>query len=293
MSIKSELEALIGRRTEKRQIRYGWRELALYALSVGATEKDLGYVYEKEIKALPSFGVLPYWAAAGVEPAMTLPAPASMFAMDILRPEKAFLNMTHEIILHQPIPVSGVFTYDDAVTNIYDRGEGKGVVLETCNDVYGADGTLLCTNIGTTYFYEGGGYGGDPMPKSDVVIPDREPDITAEDFVSPTANLLYRLTGDTNLIHVDPEYAKDKGLKQPIVQGLCSLGYACRLAIDALIPGEPERVSRMSVQMTGMLLPGTPVELHLWRMTEGKAVFRFIDKNTGTVILNRGVFEWK
>ena len=174
-----------------------------------------------------------------------------------------------------------------------DRGEGKGVVLESRDDVYAADGSLLCSNIGTTYYYEGGGFGGEAMPKSSIVIPDRVPDCVCEDFVSPTANLLYRLTGDTNLIHVDPQYAKEKGLDRPIVQGLCSLGYACRMAIDALIPGQPERVNHLYVQMSGMLLPGTPVELQLWRMEEGTAYFRLIDKNSGTVILNRGLFGWK
>ena len=63
----------------------------------------------------------------------------------------------------------------------------------------------------TTFFHEAGGFGGKPMPKSDVVIPDREPDIEVDDYISPVQNLLYRLTGDTNRVHADPEYAQKMG----------------------------------------------------------------------------------
>jgi acyl dehydratase len=106
-------------------------------------------------------------------------------------------------------------------------------------------------------------------------------------------NLLYRLTGDTNLIHVDPEYAKKMGLETSIMQGLCSFGFSCRNAIAALIPGEPERMTRMAAQMSSMLLPDTPVKLQLWKIGDGVAYFRFMNCNTGKAVLNRGVFEWK
>ena len=110
--------------------------------------------------------------------------------------------------------------------------------------------------------------------------------------MTPVQNLFYRLTGDTNLIHVDPEYAKNMKFDQPIVQGLCSFGFACRMAIGALIPGQPERMTRMAAQMSSPLLPGTPVQTQIWKIDDGTAYFRFIDRNTGKAVLNRGVFQW-
>ena len=237
---------------------------------------------------------MPYWATVNVRPYQWMPLPASMLADAIIKPTIAFLNMDHEIIWHRPIdPIKGTFQWQDQIVDVYDRGEGKGAVVKTKIDVRDEAGNLVCTNYSTTFFHEAGGFGGKPMPKSDVVIPEREPDFVVDDYVSEVQNLLYRLTGDTNLIHVDPEYAKNMKFDQPIVQGLCSFGFACRMMIGALIPGEPERAARMAAQMSSPLLPGTPVQTQIWKMEAGKAYFRFVDQNTGKAVLNRGVFEWK
>lgn len=131
------------------------------------------------------------------------------------------------------------------------------------------------------------------MPKSPVVIPERKPDVEADDYISPVQNLLYRLTGDTNLVHVDPEYARKMGFESSFMQGLCSFGFACRMAIAALIPGEPERMTRMAAQMSSVLYPDTPVRLELWHAGEKQAYFRLMNLKTGKPVLNRGVFEWK
>ena len=131
------------------------------------------------------------------------------------------------------------------------------------------------------------------MPKSSVQIPDRSPDVEIDDYISPVQNLLYRLTGDTNLVHVDPQYARKMGFETSFMQGLCSFGFACRMAIGALIPGEPERMTRMAAQMTSVLFPDTPIMLQLWKMGEGTAYFKLVNKTTGKAVLNRGVFEWR
>ena len=201
--------------------------------------------------------------------------------------------MDHEIIMHRPIdPIKGTFQYQDVITDVYDRGEGKGAVIKTKVEVRDEAGNAVCTNYSTTFFHEAGGFGGQPMPKSPVVIPEREPDVVSDDYISPVQNLLYRLTGDTNLVHVDPDYARKMGFESSFMQGLCSFGFACRMAIAALIPGEPERMTRMAAQMSSVLYPDTPVRLELWRVDEKQAYFRLINLKTGKPVLNRGAFEW-
>ena len=286
-------ELLVGKKMEPRYLEYTWRDVALYALAVGAKQTDLIYTYEKYLKALPTYGTVPYWGTIHVKPYQWMPLPASMLANEIIKPTISFLNMDHEIVMHRPIdPIKGTFQYQDEIISVYDRGEGKGAVVRTKLDVRDEAGNLVCTNYSSTFFHEAGGFGGEPLPKSPVEIPNRPPDYEETDYISPVQNALYRLTGDTNLVHIDPEYARKMGFKSAFMQGLCSFGFACRMAIGVFIPGRPENMRRMAAQMTAVLYPDTPIKLQLWKVSSSCAYFRLLNQTTGEKILNRGVFEW-
>mgnify|MGYP001861126984 CR=1 FL=1 len=149
---------LVGQRMEPRYREYNWRDIALYALAVGAKAEDLMYTYEKDMKALPSYGTIPYWGAINVRPYQWMPLPASMMANEIIKPTISFLNMDHELIMYRPIdPIKGTFQYQDRITDVYDRGEGKGAVVKTQLDVRDEAGNLVCVNRSTTFFHEAGG----------------------------------------------------------------------------------------------------------------------------------------
>ena len=129
-------EILVGKKMEPRYLEYNWRDVVLYALAVGAKRDDLMYTYEKYLKAIPTYGTVPYWGTVNVRPYQWMPLPASMLANDIIKPTISFLNMDHEIIMHRPIdPIKGTFQYQDVITDVYDRGEGKGAVVRTRIDV--------------------------------------------------------------------------------------------------------------------------------------------------------------
>ena len=118
---KYDLNQLIGCKMEPRYVEYNWRDVALYALAVGAHKEDLSYYYEKYLKAIPTFGAVPYWATVNVRPYQWMPLPASMLADAIIKPTIAFLNMDHEIIWHRPIdPIKGTFQWQDQIVDVYD-----------------------------------------------------------------------------------------------------------------------------------------------------------------------------
>jgi len=288
----------IGTSTGPRKIEYNWRDMALYALAVGAGEKDLQYTFEKNMKAIPSFGTVPYWNAVNNYPQRPAPYPGAFVVREALEREEGGivkgLHMEHTLVMHRPIdPIKGSLVFEDTITNIYDRGEGKGIIVETKVPVYDEAGNLLCENISNTMFFTHGGFGGEAPKKSSVKIPDREPDCSLESVLSPTANMLYRLTGDTNRVHADPEVAQAEGFPRPFMQGLCSFGYACRMAIEALIPGEPERMTCISAQMRSICFPGSTLRLDVWKEEEGRAVFRLVCVEDGKPVLDRGLFTWK
>ena len=137
-----------------------------------------------------------------------------------------------------------------------------------------------------------GGYGGPKPVKKIVEYPDREPDYTVDSYITDTQNVLYRLTGDTNPAHVDPETAARLDDRGVFMQGLSSLGFACRMMIKAVIPCEPERMKRIYVQMRAKAYPGTPVQVRAWKTGEHTAVFKYIDLESGKAILDNCEFEW-
>jgi acyl dehydratase len=251
------------------------------------------YTYEKNMKALPSFGVVPYWGAVNVRPRIPRPQPAAVLAEAYIKNTIAPLHIEHALVMHRPIdPIKGTFVYQDIITDVYDRGVGGGAVIRTKTDIYDEAGNFVCSNISSTIYQEAGGFGGKSLPPSAVKIPEQKADIEVFDAVSKVQNVIYRLTGDTNMVHVDPDYAKGHGFNAVFMQGLCSFGFACRMAVKALIPGEPERMTAISAQMRSILYPGTPVKLALWKIDKKQAVFRLSNQNDNAAILDRGVFRW-
>ena len=292
------MKQFIGLTTGWRKIEYNWRDMALYALAVGSEPDELEYLFERDMKAIPSFGVLPYYNAVNNFPQQPIPYPPNYLLLDAIKRVtdknvRMGLHAGFEMIMHRPIdPIKGSLVFNGKVREIYDRGdEEKGIELVAEQEVHDEAGNLLCTNISHHFIYGCGGYGGDKAPKFKVDFPDRDPDVVVDGYISKTQNALYRLTGDTNYSHIDPEEAR-KITDRPFMQGLSSFGFVCRMAIRGVIPKEPERFKRLYVQMRSIAYPDTPVQLQGWIVEEGKMVFKYVDMNTGKAILNNCEFEW-
>lgn len=291
--MQEKIAQLTGLTTEWRTMTYNWRDHALYALAVGADGSEPQYTYENGMQAIPTFGVTPYWGTVNVTPKLPRPTSIPVLIEEKLQPEQSYVNLDYEFFYHKPIqPVKGTFVYRDQLTDLLDRGEGRGMAVRSEVAVYDEGGTLLCTNRCTTLFPTLGGFGGEPMPRRASLIPEREPDLVCPAVIGKAQNLLYRLTGDTNLVHVDDAVAKSRGLQGPFVHDLCAYGYVCRLAIGALFPGHPEKLTRMYAAMKTVLYPDTPVELHLWKLAPGRAAFRLVNVTTGKAILDKGELDW-
>jgi len=203
------------------------------------------------------------------------------------------LHGEHDLIVHSPIPPEGgTLTSEGQITAMYDKGEGKGALILGQVDTYDVDGRKLYTNIATLFSRFDGGFGGEPGPSETFEFPDRAPDYEELAHPSPDQPLVYRLSGDTFALHVDPEFAQMSGFEGPIMHGLCTHGFACRAVIKHLFPGEPERLTRFRNRFTRALYPGVPIKTQIWQVDEGRALFRTINAETGEVVIDRGVVEW-
>jgi NAD(P)-dependent dehydrogenase (short-subunit alcohol dehydrogenase family)/acyl dehydratase len=270
----------IGRKIGPCKKNYTWKDTALYALGVGAGFADLDYCYEKGLKVIPSFAITTLYDL--------VPELAEASNVNLA----GILHGEHEIIFHNPIPTEGTLSTEGAITHYYDKGKDKGALIVAEFETRHSNGTRLFNSIATVFARLDGGFGGEDAPEKKIVFPDRKPDFTVE--ATPTADqpLLFRLSGDLFELHVDGEFAKMAGFERPIMHGLCTHGYACRALITALIPGEPHKVRRLDCRFKQPLYPGQPIKTLIWKIDDGKALWRVINAASGEVVMDNGVFEY-
>ncbi|MFE5806729.1 MaoC/PaaZ C-terminal domain-containing protein [Streptomyces sp. NBC_01232] len=245
---------------DPRQGDIGWdhKDIQLYHLGLGAglpaTDPDeLRYTLESKLHVLPSFATV---AGAGMAMMGGLAAPG----IDI-----NLANVLHggqSIELHRPIPVKGSATSTARVAALYDKGKAAVVVLRT--EVADADGPLWTSDA--QIFVRGeGGFGGERGPSVREELPERAPDRIEERHIREDQALLYRLSGDWNPLHADPEFAKTAGFDQPILHGLCSYGMTLKAVVDTVLQGDVSRVRAYRTRFAGIVFPGETLRIRMWQ----------------------------
>lgn len=254
----------------------------LYSLSVGIGDdaedpRQLRYVYEHDLVANPLMAnVLAYpgfW----------------MKAEDTGVDWHRLLHGEQYFELHRPLPVSARLVGRTRVVGINDRGPDKGAFVYTRREVTDADsGEPVCSIEQTTVCRGDGGCGGaDPAPRTPAALPDRDADLVCDLAISPRAALLYRLNGDRNPLHVDPEVAARAGYPRPILHGLCTLGHAGHALLRAACDYDASRLRSMAVRFTAPVFPGETLRTEVWREDEGLA-FRSKVVERDQVVLGNG-----
>jgi acyl dehydratase len=98
--------------------------------------------------------------------------------------------------------------------------------------------------------------------------------------------LLYRLTGDRNPLHADPQFAALGGFDRPILHGLATYGITVRLLCNEFAGGDTGRLASVDGRFTKPVTPGDELVVTAWR-DEDSVVFRTADA-AGNVVLDRG-----
>ena len=164
------------------------------------------------------------------------------------------LHGEQDIEIHRPIPTAANLVNQSRIAGIYDKGKAALLVMEVETKEEGGD--PLFTNRFSLFLRGEGGFGGESGPKAGNQPPEREPDHVVETPTLPQQALLYRLSGDKNPLHADPEFAKMGGFDVPILHGLCSFGINCKAAVDAALGGDVTKVARYQARFAGVFFPG-------------------------------------
>jgi acyl dehydratase len=180
------------------------------------------------------------------------------------------LHASEAVSAPAPIPPSGTGRAVTTFTDIWDKG--KAAVIWSQTTVTAPDGTSLWTQKRSIFARGEGGFGGERGPtgaQTSSEPPDRAPDYELEIPVPPQQALLYRMCGDRNPLHSDPEFAAAAGFPRPILHGLCTYGMTCKAMVDNLLDGDTARVGRYGARFAGVAFPGETLKASIWKEADG------------------------
>jgi acyl dehydratase len=265
---------------------YSWtdRDVMLYALGIGMgadpmDERELAYVNEgcfhpRPLKVVPTFASVAAWGAG--------PGDIGINRLLVVDGER-------DITFHKPMPVSAKITADSRVVAAYDKGKDKGAVITRETVLRAEGGEPLATLISSAFARGDGGFGGpsegQPAPHQ---VPTRAPDRSVEITTRPDQALLYRLCGDRNPLHSDPEFARQAGFPRPILHGMCTYGLTCRAVLQTYADYDAAAFRRHAVRFSAPVYPGETVTVDLWQ-DGGVVSFEARVKARGVTVIKNGM----
>lgn len=260
---------------------YATRDCILYALGIGFGEDpthraELPFVFEE-----PRLKVVPSMAAVLASPGFWARDTAT--GIDWHR----FLHAEQEVVLHRRLPSNATVHAKTRITRIIDKGEAKGALIYLERDISDQLGALATIKV-VNFARGNGGCGGDtgpqPIPHK---IPARPADEKFETHTDPRSALFYRLSGDPNPLHVDPDLAAAAGFERPILHGLCSFGIATRAILATYCDYDPDRLHSIKLRFSKPVYPGETIRVEMWR--DGSEIsFRSTVADRGVTALDHG-----
>ena len=269
---------------------YTQRDTMLYALGIGMgsnplDEGELRFVYEKNLSAVPTMvavlGTPGFWwrdPKTGAD----------------------WVKLVHgeqHVRLFKPLPTEGTVVARNQVISLTDKGPGRGAIAVIRRQIFDVpDRELIAESTQVAVLRGDGGFSevsgvSDPAPEALPAVPERVPDFEVDLPILEQAALIYRLSGDYNTLHADPEVAKAAGFHRPILHGLCTFGMAAHAVLRECCGYDASRLRRFSVRFTAPVYPGETVRFHIWREAGGRVQLRARVDARDVVVLNNGLIE--
>jgi acyl dehydratase len=286
LTMTIDARRLLGRHFAEIDHAYTLRDTQLYALGVGLGSDPLDagqlrYVFEggdgQALRALPTLvNVLAYPGFWAREP-------------DTGIDWKRLVHAEQEIVLHAALPAQGRVLGRNRVSALWDKGAGKGALLQQQRELRdAAGGALLATVTQLSMLRGDGGFGAgasEGAPPPPHAMPERAADAACDLPTLPQAALIYRLSGDLNPLHADPSVARAAGFERPILHGMAVMGVAAHAVLRSVLDYDAARFAAMRVRFTAPALPGDTLRTELW--IDGRTVsLRTTALERGAVVLN-------
>jgi acyl dehydratase len=250
--------AILDLKTDGQSFAWRDRETMLYALGIGMGSDplnmdELPFVYENNLKAVPTLATVVAWGAG----------PMGKTGINYLM----VVHGEQSVTFHKPMPTEAEIIADSRIAGAYDKGPGKGAVIYTETVIKDAKtGEPIATLLGSTFARGDGGFGGPsdgaPAPHE---VPTRAPDQSIDIPTRPDQALIYRLSGDRNPLHSDPSIATAAGFPRPILHGLCTYGITCRAVLQTYADYDPAKIKSHAVRFSSPVYPGETITVDMWK----------------------------
>ncbi|KAI9774629.1 MAG: bifunctional hydroxyacyl-CoA dehydrogenase/enoyl-CoA hydratase fox2 [Geoglossum simile] len=263
---------------------YDDRDVLLYNLGLGAKRSELRWVFEgaEDFEVLPTFGVIPPFNAQ------------TPFSFSEILPKFSPMMLLHGEqyleIRKFPIPTSARLISYPHLVEVVDKGNAAIVTIGNTTKDAGT-GEDIFYNESTVFIRGSGGFGGTSKGTNRGAAttahkpPQRNPDKVIEEKTTEEQAALYRLSGDRNPLHVDPEFSKVGGFKVPILHGLCFFGISGKHIYSTY-----GRFKNIKVRFAGVVLPGQTLRTEMWR-EGGRVVFQTKVVETGKLCIAAAAVE--
>ncbi|CAK1584587.1 unnamed protein product [Parnassius mnemosyne] len=270
---------------------YNSKDLVLYALGIGASvvnPTDLKFLYEshENFVALPTFFILPGMVMESPVVGKSMPPGKHADFTNILHGEQYI-----EFLGDFP-GTDGQFTVRNYVVDILDKGSSAVAIV---NSEIFQNKSLVFRTQQHIFVLGQGGFGGPRNSSKSVNVlpaPKRSPDAIVEQRTSEDQAALYRLSGDLNPLHIDPNVATAAGHSKPILHGLASLGFSTRHVLAKYGGNDPSNVKAVKARFAKPVLPGQTLITEMW--VEGSRVhFQTKIKETGNVVISGAYVDMK
>ena len=265
-------------RSEGTKFTYDEKDIILYNLGIGAKRTELPFVYENSdhFQALPTFGVVPYF---GAEITWSMTEILPNFSPMMLLHGEQYLE-----ICKFPIPTSATLVSYPKLIEVVDKGKSAIIVSGTTTKD-ATTGEDIFYNESSAVIRGSGSFGG-PSRDADrgastavYQAPKRQPDAIIEEATTEEQAALYRLNGDRNPLHIDPDFSKMGGFETPILHGLCFFGISGKHVYQSYGP-----FKNIKVRFAGTVIPGQKLRTEMWK--EGvKVIFQTKVVETGKLCI--------
>jgi acyl dehydratase len=258
----------------------------LYALGIGfgadpLDPDQLRYVYERDLIVFPTMAITLCYPSLGVRS-----------DQDTVLDMRKLLHVFQSFEVVAPIPLDRPLVGQTLITGVFDKGADRGILWTYQNRVHDRESSqLICVLNGASLSLVGGGVGG-PRGESRPTreLPSRAPDAECETRTLPQAALIYRLSGDYNPFHVDPEMARQGGFDRPILHGRCTFGIAGRAIVEAFCNSDGHHLPKMEARFSSPVFPGETIRTEMWREQRG-VLFKSHVSERNVVVLDQGYAE--